>query len=218
MKINNINSTYQHSRVNKKAQQRQTTPSFNGLVPQKAINGLSNFYEGVAKKEAFKSFTKAFSKTNNSFPHLMAIESCLLSGFYMFNTVRNKKIDKEQKPQMLINDTLTLGVSTGGAYLFDSKITKAFDKFKENYFIKHKDFYFEQAKDTLKSMKDEFAEKVGEISKDATDEGIESIITGLREKAKPVLSEEETKKAFQVTTKSFDLRRREPPRDPLQKG
>ena len=207
MKINNINSTYQYTKTNNiktKTQNNKTTPSFQGIVPQKAITGLSNFYEGVAQKRPFQNFAKAFSKTNNSFPHLMAIESCLLSGFYMINTIRNKKIDKEQKPQMLVNDLLTLGVSTGGAYLFESKVTKAFDKFTNNYFIKHKDYYIQQAADTIKTMKDEFASKVGEVAKEATDDGIESLMTELKEKTESILSDEKTKKAFQVTTEKLN--------------
>ena len=207
MKINNINSTYQYTRANNKknqAQNNNTTPSFQGIVPKKAITGLSNFYEGIAKTKPFRGFAKEFSKTNNSFTHLMAIESCLLSGFYMINTIRNKKIDKEQKPQMLVNDMLTLGVSTGGAYLFDNKVTKAFDKFTNNYFVKHQDYYIQEAADAIKTMKDDFVEKIGTVAKEASDEGIESLISGLKEQAKPILSDGKAKKAFEVTTEKFD--------------
>ena len=78
---------------------------------------------------------------NNTFTHLIVAESCFLSGFYMINTLRNKKIKKEQKPQMLINDTLTLGVSTAGAYLIEGKISKFVNNAAEKYFANHQDFY-----------------------------------------------------------------------------
>ena len=149
-------------RRNPSVNKQQAQPSFKGFTPEPVVNGLSNFYSKVASKNGFQKLINKFSNSNKTFTHLMVAESILLSGFYMINTIRNKKIDKEQKPQMLVNDLLTLGVSTGGAYLFESKVTKAFDKFTNNYFIKHKDYYIQQAADTIKTMKDEFARSVGD--------------------------------------------------------
>ncbi|MBQ4123702.1 hypothetical protein IJD44_08310 [bacterium] len=130
-------------RRNPSVNKQQAQPSFKGFTPEPVVNGLSNFYSKVASKNGFQKLINKFSNSNKTFTHLMVAESILLSGFYMINTLRNKKIDKEQKPQMLINDTLTLGVSAAGAYLLDDKVSKAVSKITDNFMSadKHKEFY-----------------------------------------------------------------------------
>lgn len=140
MKISSITPNYN---INDKNPNNKTAPSqsFKGGVPQPVVNGLSGFYEKVASTNGFQKFIKGFSHSDKSFTHIMVAESVLLSGFYMINTLRNKKIKKEQKPQMLINDTLTLGVSSAGAYLLDDKVNKVVSNISENFIKKHPDFY-----------------------------------------------------------------------------
>ncbi len=205
MRVSNINNQYN----NKLYGQKNSPASFKGVVPQPVVNGLSNFYETVASKKPFQNFIKNFSKSDRTFTHLLVAESCFLSGFYMINTLLNKKIKKDQKPQMIINDTLTLGVSTAGAYLIEDKITDAVMKGAEKYFTKNKDFYMDLGKKAQEafSPKSQLLEKVGEVAGKTGDDlakGIQDVTSTLGSHLKSIVSPENTNKAFQITGEKFE--------------
>ena len=127
----------------------------------------------------------------------------------MINTLRNKKIKKEQKPQMIINDTLTLGVSTAGAYLVEDKITDVVMKGSEKYFAKNKDFYINLGKKAqeLFSPKSELLKKVEEVAVKTGDDlanGVDDVISTLGTHLKSVIAEEGKNKAFQITPEKFE--------------
>ena len=55
-------------------------------------------------------------------PHLIAGESIWLTGFYANETRRSKDIEKEQKLPLVLNQVITTGFCTAGAYGFDGTI------------------------------------------------------------------------------------------------
>lgn len=201
MKINSINNQYQlntRRNNNQNISQKQHNPSFNG-VKDVIAEPLSNFYDKVASTGKFQNFVTKFSRTN-SFTHLMVAESCFLSGFYMINTLRNKKIKKEQKPQMLINDAMTLGVSTAGAYLLDDKVTGIVNKVADNYFANNKDFYISRAKEAAQKMTAGIKDDIGKATVDASDDAIAAITKKISNQFKGM----DKSKAFQVTAEKLD--------------
>ena len=199
MRINSINNTYQFKQSNNNYYNNPKAQSFKG-VPATITEPLSNFYEKVASKGGFQKFISKFSKTN-SFTHLMVAESCFLSGFYMINTLRNKKIKKEQKPQMLINDALTLGVSTAGAYLLDDKVTKVVDNLSNSYFTKNQDFYINKAKESAKNLaqKTGIMDDIFNAAKEATDDGIGAVTKKIGEQLSGIVAKGDKTKAFQIS-------------------
>ena len=208
MKIHSINSQYSNKNLNyNKMKQSNITPSFKGGIK----DGLATMYGAVSKTNIYQNLIQRFSKSDKTFTHLLVAESCFLSGFYMINTLRNKKIDKEQKPQMLINDTLTLGVSTAGAYLVEDKITDVVMRGAEKYFTKHGDFYKKLGKEVqqdITSPKNELLKKVVDtVSKTGNEltQGIDDVADFMGKQLKNVVGEKGKKlKAFQVTSEQFD--------------
>ena len=155
MQISPINSQYnylniQNQRKGRNSNRRNEMPAFRGKEPNKLVKGIANLFKNVYENETYQKGIKAFSNFDGSFTHLLAIESAILSSFYILCTLRNDKIDKDQKPQMVINDTLTLGFSTVGAYLTDGKINKAVAKKADKYLEEHKDFYLNLGKEMQK--------------------------------------------------------------------
>ena len=199
MKINSINSTYHYGAGKNNSYKQPKTQSFKG-VPETITKPLSNFYEKVAGSNSFQRFISKFSKTN-SFTHLMVAESCFLSGFYMINTLRNKKIKKEQKPQMLINDALTLGVSTAGAYLLDDKVTKVVDNISNSNKTKNQDFYINKAKESARNIaqKTGILDDIYNAAKEASDDGIDTVTKKIGEQISGIIAKGEKTKAFQIS-------------------
>lgn len=208
MKINSINPQYQKNYKKTNAKQNYQTPSFKGYPPEAAANKLSKLYTKVADSKLFQNFANSFSKSNKTFTHLLIAESILLSGFYMINTLRNDKIKKEQKPQMLINDTLTLGVSAAGAYLAEDKITNLVKKGSEKYFEKYSKFYTDEALNVLDKMvktpATELIEKVGEVvgnyeSSEKFVQGLDDVSALLKTHLRNITSDGKSKRAFELS-------------------
>ena len=51
----------------------------------------------------------------------------------MQQTAASKRIEKDQKPAMIINQGITAIACTAGAYIIDGKVNKMLDKFKVIY-------------------------------------------------------------------------------------
>ena len=120
---------------------------------------LSGGFEKLSKTKPLQKFAQ-FLSTKNAFTHLLVMDSALISGTYMIRTAKNKKIPKDQKPAMLINDALVWGFSTTCTYLLDSKLNnlaeKTIDKFvKANkgstHVMEHLDDYVKGIKN-IKSL------------------------------------------------------------------
>lgn len=204
MRINSINNQYQiNARRNtqQNISQKQHNPSFGG-VKDVLAEPLSNFYDMVAGTNKFQNFVTKFSRTN-SFTHLMVAESCFLSGFYMINTLRNKNIKKEQKPQMLINDALTLGVSTAGAYFVEDKITTMVEKGAEKYFSNNAEFYKTLGKGLSDKSKMGLLDKVTQTLKNTNPtklaEGIDDVVENIGAHLKGIVQQNGKEKAFHIT-------------------
>ena len=57
--------------------------------------------------------------SSNLYQHCMTIGSVITSGLYMQRTLANKEFDKDRKNPLAVNQGLTFGVSTIGAYTLD---------------------------------------------------------------------------------------------------
>ncbi len=211
MKINNINGQYTNTRainnnnINNK-NNSQTAPSFKGGDKPKELTTFGNFYKKVADSSIFQKGIKFFSQSDRTFTHLLVIESTILSGFYMINTLRNKKIEDEQKPQMIINDTLTLGLSTAGAYFAEDKVSDVINKKSEEYFKNNSDFYInlgkEQQKKTEKSPISELLEKTAETFGKKGEElrnGLNETTGMIKNHLKNITGKADKLKTFQTT-------------------
>lgn len=161
MKINNIANNYNLNPLNQKRNNKTfnsssallqsdktiSSPSFTGkpkwmdAVSQFEVDKLSDVYKKAADNGNIQKLSAFLAKSNKSFIHLSVAESALLSSFYTINALTNKKIKKEQKPQMVINDILTFSVGALCSYSFDKSLGDKFNEFIKNYFEKNKDFY-----------------------------------------------------------------------------
>ena len=115
-----------------KSKNFKANPSFKGAGAV-VTEGIAKGVGKIADKKGFRNFVEWLGKKEQWFPHLIAAESLLLSGFYMQQTASSKKIEKDQKPAMIINQGITALACTAGAYLIDGKVNKMLDKFKGVY-------------------------------------------------------------------------------------
>ncbi len=100
-----------------------------------------NYYARFYKSKAAKFIVDHTNspKWNNMTTHMSALGSTLISGMYIVRTLQNDKLDEEKRKTLAINDLLTWGLSTLGAYFLDSKLgnicDKATTRFAANYLL-----------------------------------------------------------------------------------
>lgn len=115
-------------------------PSFKGGegALSKVVNSESSFYKSMEK--VYNDFSEVLAKnvvphimdnklmgwiaeksknTGLLFNHFQAVGSLITSGLYMQKTLSNKDLDKDRKQTLAINQGLTFGISTVGAYALD---------------------------------------------------------------------------------------------------
>ena len=118
-------------------------------------DGYDRFADGIAKHFTSKLIdskplwylAEKFKDSKNLFQHTLTIGSVITSGLYMQRTYTNKDLDEDRRNTLVVNQGLTLAVSTAGAYLLDrylkgwwENVTAKFaghllndDKFAENF-------------------------------------------------------------------------------------
>ncbi len=147
--LNNANIRYYKSASNT---QRTYQPQFSG-VSSKASSVISNKYdnftEWIANNYYKKFYNSKFAKSfiehtkgkawNNMTTHMSALGSTLISGMYVVKTLENDKLDQEKRKTLAINDVLTWGISTLGAYFLNAKLADRWEnvttRFTANYLL-----------------------------------------------------------------------------------
>ena len=100
------------------------TVSFGNLmIMEKVTDGLAH---GMGKLGGTTPVQKLvdFLKDKNYQRHIAAFVGVVLSSFYMLDTARSKKIEKEQKMPLITNQAVVCGLSTLGAYTLDNYLDK----------------------------------------------------------------------------------------------
>lgn len=126
----NTNTTYNRYQNN-----RQTTnPAFKGLYSD-LTDGLAKGFAKIAKNPKTHNFIDKIAE-KDVISSLAATTGIIISGFYIYNTAKSKKIEKEQKRPLMINMALVTAMSTV-AGLFIDKAAKAKVEQFTNFFEKH---------------------------------------------------------------------------------
>ncbi|MBQ6516870.1 hypothetical protein IJI31_06805 [bacterium] len=120
--------------------------SFNGLASAAAKGGkVAEVYDGLIEKAARKmvapvlensKFTQFLEKTANitDMPnHLSTLGAAATSGFYVRSTLKNDKLQKQERKTLALNQALVFVVSTLGAYFANDKIGKFVDNVRYKY-------------------------------------------------------------------------------------
>ncbi|MDD3237600.1 MAG: hypothetical protein PHV37_05825 [Candidatus Gastranaerophilales bacterium] len=186
MKITNSTINYaQNANLDKFKKPSSKNQSFGHKLPNyddvlKTVGKpLGKGLAGLAEKSGFQKAVGKFSKCSNSYKHLLTLESFIITGFYMFNTSRNKKMEKNQKFPLMLNDFLVTAFATAVGYAVDGKINKTVsdvtDCFKES--VKNKTI---METGILSAVpKDKLKAAAGSIKKDGLKKGIDGLIENI---------------------------------------
>lgn len=138
MKINNINSyTNAQMKMNKnKDIAFKGNPAKylkdNLYIPVTKFVG-ENVITPAANNIKIQKLANKLKKSPSYYLNLTVADSIVLSGFYMYNTSKNKDIKKEQKLPLIVNQGLVALLSGILTYSLDGIIEKGFKIFSNTY-------------------------------------------------------------------------------------
>lgn len=109
-------------------------PSFKGansVITEGLAKGIGKIVKTKPYTNFINWFGKNYAQNDAFFPHVIATESLWLSGFYMYNTGKSKKIEKDQKLAMILNQGITATGCAIGAYKLDGVIKKKLANYRD---------------------------------------------------------------------------------------
>lgn len=140
MKIMNITTPY----VNEKSTSQNN--KFKKVAGhQQSFTGVSQAYDKFCNKFGENICRPVFNNrvinkigywmrnSENAVKHFLAVGSIITSGMYMHQTYTNKKMDKDRRETLVVNQFLTLCLSTLGAYTMDDKIKARWKALHEKF-------------------------------------------------------------------------------------
>ena len=132
-------NTYQNNLLKNKPQYMTSAPlmkdqvSFEGRIPS-LPEVLAKGMGSLGAKKPVQRLVD-YLKEKNYQQHLAAFVSAVLSSFYMIDTARSKKIEKDQKMPLIVNQAAVFALSTIGAYTLDNYLDKHIANFTEKFNI-----------------------------------------------------------------------------------
>jgi len=153
--------------------------SFKGAVPNESgffapfTKKYDSFTSGLAKHFTSKIIDSKpimyladkFKDSKHLYQHTLTVGSVITSGLYMQRTYTNDKLDKDRRNTLVVNQGLTLLVSTAGAYLLDRFINGWWEKVTARFaghLVGDKDFYPDYLKkcDGIKKENDKIKQTI----------------------------------------------------------
>ena len=139
----NSSNTFKKEQENYKAMMNissGTKPSFTGKILDGAIENLSKGVEELAMTKAGEGAVKTLAKLpkplNKPSARMADLESFMLTGYWVLNTSKSKKIEPSQKLGLNVHTVLVTAVSSISAFLldtlFDGLIKKAQNAYKND--------------------------------------------------------------------------------------
>ena len=122
---NQITNPYQ-------ANKNVSRPAFKGLYSG-FTDQLAKLFGFLAKKPQMQNFVDWIAK-KDVISTLAATTGILISGFYIYNTSKSKKIEEEQKKPLMINMALVSAMSTIAGLFIDNKAKAKVQQFTD-YFL-----------------------------------------------------------------------------------
>lgn len=97
------------------------SPSFKGGITDITAKGIGK----VLNNNSVQNAVKKYSHNNDNIARNVSMATdVLLTGAFVYNTQKNKKIDEERKKPLIYNNLISTGISLIGGYSIDKLIQK----------------------------------------------------------------------------------------------
>ena len=136
LQANTYNNYYNYNRSTQ-SKNRQTNVNF-GMSPSRlykqggelVTDGLAHMFGKIGSLKPVQNALDFLKETNYQ-RHISAFVGVVLSSFYMIDTAKSKKIKKEDKMPLIVNQGTVCALSTAGAYTIDKYLDKRLANFTD---------------------------------------------------------------------------------------
>lgn len=106
------------------------TPSFKGSISEQTAKGLGK----ILNSKTAQTFVKKYSANDSNIARNMSMATdVLLTASFVHRTMKNKKIEKERKKPLIINNLISTLISLSAGCAIDELIKKSTEKFIEKF-------------------------------------------------------------------------------------
>ena len=105
--------------------------SFTGAYDA-GVENLSRSIGKIIDTSAVQNMSKKFHNTNFE-QHIMSLTDTLITGTFIHQTAKSKKIEQNRKKPLIYNTAISTGLCIAGGYALNSAIKKSFDKFVDEF-------------------------------------------------------------------------------------
>ena len=141
-----IKEATKNSRLNKEKDEfrqmmnkKENNISFKGNILSSAIDGTATIIEKAGMSSFGETATKTVSRFKKPSARMADLESIIITGYWVQNTLRSRKIEPSQKLGLNVHSVLVTIVSSTAAFIIDWALDGLIDKSKENYSKKLKE-------------------------------------------------------------------------------
>lgn len=107
--------------------------NFKGNILNSSIDNLAKGIESLGMTKAGSSLSKLLAKTKKPSARMSDIESFMITGYWLQNTARSKKIEDSQKLGLNVHTALVTAVSSTAAFVIDAALDGLITKAKGSY-------------------------------------------------------------------------------------
>ena len=101
-------------------------------VYQKGTEKLSKGFGRIIDSDFIQKISEKFSNSNYE-QHIISMTDVLLTGTFIHQTNKSKKIDEDRKKSLIYNAGISTGLSIAGGYALNRILKKPGEKFIENF-------------------------------------------------------------------------------------
>lgn len=124
----------------------------------KVTDGIAkHFTSKITEWDGLYKVADKFKDNKNLFKYCLTTGAVITSGMYMQQTYTNKKLDKDRRNTLVVNQGLTLALSTAGSFLLDKYIAGWWDNLTARFaghLLNDKDFYGKYIDDKKKIIEE----------------------------------------------------------------
>lgn len=178
--------TTQENQFKEMMKNKNSKVSFKGNILESAIDGTATLVEkaGLSKKFG-EPVTKLVSKFKKPSARMADLESFIITGYWLQNTARSKKIEPSQKLGLNLHSALVTIVSSSCAFIIDWALDGLIDKSKNKYSAK--------LNNIVENVKANPNLEIGETLDSALKDVPPAIKLGIKDKVIALLNSKQTK-------------------------
>jgi len=124
MKISSINTTNRNTNFGK--------ANFISRGYDRFTDVLAYGMGKIIDTKTVQNFAQKFHNTNIA-THIFSATGVLLSGFFILNIAKSKKVEEERKKPLMVNTAISCGIATVGGYTIDKLLDKPLSKFTDGF-------------------------------------------------------------------------------------